>query len=145
MSKPDFIKFRICCMFAGCVLQMVVLRPCLQMYLNEAVLSWYQRLHASRAPDLDFSRAKVFLHNHYICLTVLQFFAPPALALLFLGLSQIDDHSFGKVDSLCTRSTSCSVAIKQVSGLLAWWVNINWVVFTTATLAFYRCGLLYVS
>ncbi|XWS50562.1 hypothetical protein CRYUN_Cryun12cG0097500 [Craigia yunnanensis] len=29
------------------------------MFLNEAVLSWYQRLHASMVPDLDFSYAKI--------------------------------------------------------------------------------------
>ncbi|KAF4372369.1 hypothetical protein F8388_027042 [Cannabis sativa] len=40
------------------VLQLVALRPNLQMYLNEALLSWYQRLHASKVPDLDYSRAK---------------------------------------------------------------------------------------
>ncbi|KAK8340678.1 hypothetical protein V6Z12_A08G113900 [Gossypium hirsutum] len=60
------------------------------MFLNEAVLSWYQRLHASKVSDLDFSRAKIFLHNHYLCLAVLQFLAPPVLVLVFLGLSQLE-------------------------------------------------------
>ncbi|KAG4912210.1 hypothetical protein JHK82_052790 [Glycine max] len=47
-------------------------------------------------PDLDYSRAKMFLHNRYLCLVVLQFLCPPVLALLFLGLSHIDDGvSFG--------------------------------------------------
>ncbi|XP_057475606.1 uncharacterized protein LOC130763658 [Actinidia eriantha] len=91
MSKLDFDKFRIWCLLASGLLQIVTLRSNLQMYLNEAVLSWYQRLHASKVPDLDFSRAKVFLHNHYLCLVVLQFFGPPALVLIFLGFSQIDD------------------------------------------------------
>ncbi|XLR35242.1 hypothetical protein S83_063142, partial [Arachis hypogaea] len=43
-------------------------RSSLQMYLNEALLSWYQRLHASKVPDLDYSRTNMFLHNHYLCL-----------------------------------------------------------------------------
>jgi len=66
------------------------------MYMNEALLSWYRRLHVSKVPDLDYSRAKMFLHNRYLCLVVLQFLCPPVLALLFLGLSHIDDGvSFG--------------------------------------------------
>ncbi|KAK9292942.1 hypothetical protein L1049_020924 [Liquidambar formosana] len=79
MSRSDFMKFRIWCLLVSGLSQIVVLRPNLQMYLNEAVLSWYQRLHANKVPDLDYSRAKVFLHNHYLCLVVLQFFALPAL------------------------------------------------------------------
>ena len=61
------------------------------MYMNEALLSWYRRLHVSKVPDLDYSRAKMFLHNRYLCLVVLQFLGPPVLVLLFLGLSHIDD------------------------------------------------------
>ncbi|XP_068316328.1 uncharacterized protein [Pyrus communis] len=76
-SPSDFGKFRIWCSLASSLLQIVALRPNIQMYLNEALLSWYQSLHASRVPDLDFSRAKVFLHNHYLCLVVLQFLGPP--------------------------------------------------------------------
>nr|XP_017243325.1 PREDICTED: uncharacterized protein LOC108215361 isoform X3 [Daucus carota subsp. sativus] len=79
MSSSDFDKFRQLCLLVVGVLQMVTLRSNLQIFLNEAVLSWYQRLHASKVPDLEFSRAKVFLHNHYLCLVALQFFAPPAL------------------------------------------------------------------
>ncbi|KAB2609963.1 hypothetical protein D8674_041918 [Pyrus ussuriensis x Pyrus communis] len=76
-SPSDFSKFRIWCSLASSLLQIVALRPNIQMYLNEALLSWYQSLHASRVPDLDFSRSKVFLHNHYLCLIVLQFLGPP--------------------------------------------------------------------
>ncbi|OVA14129.1 Transmembrane protein 161A/B [Macleaya cordata] len=91
MLQSDFDKFRLWCLLAFGLSQFVTLRPNLQMYLNEAVLSWYQRLHSSKVPDLDFSRAKIFLHNYYLCLVVLQFFAPSALVLLFLGLSQIEE------------------------------------------------------
>ncbi|BBG98275.1 hypothetical protein Prudu_007634, partial [Prunus dulcis] len=58
-SPSDFAKFRLCCLLLSSFLQIVALRPNIQMYLNEALLSWYQRLHASRVPDLDFSRAKI--------------------------------------------------------------------------------------
>ncbi|XP_059629302.1 uncharacterized protein LOC132271825 [Cornus florida] len=94
MSRVDFHKLRLWCLLFSGLLQIASVRPNLQMYLNEAVLCWYQRLHSSKVPDLDFSRAKVFLHNHYLCLVALQFFVPPALMLLFLGLSQIDDNLF---------------------------------------------------
>ncbi|TYI14383.1 hypothetical protein ES332_A08G117300v1 [Gossypium tomentosum] len=89
-SKLDFTKLRILCLLLSGVLQVVASRSNLQMFLNEAVLSWYQRLHASKVSDLDFSRAKIFLHNHYLCLAVLQFLAPPVLVLVFLGLSQLE-------------------------------------------------------
>ncbi|XP_050222929.1 uncharacterized protein LOC126673020 [Mercurialis annua] len=85
--RSDFTNFRLWCLLLSGLIQIIALRPNLQMYLNEALLSWYQRLHASKVPDLDFSRAKVFLHNHYLCLVVLQFFAPPILlgGLCFSG------------------------------------------------------------
>ncbi|XP_074379356.1 uncharacterized protein LOC141720692 isoform X2 [Apium graveolens] len=85
MSSSDFDKFRQLCLLVVGILQMLTLRTNVQIFLNEAVLSWYQRLHASKVPDLDFSRAKVFLHNHYLCLVALQFFAPPALAKRIRG------------------------------------------------------------
>ncbi|URD72565.1 hypothetical protein MUK42_08129 [Musa troglodytarum] len=90
-----FREFRVWALIASAVLQLMVLRPNVQMYLNEAVVSWYQRLHASRVPDMDYGRAKVFLHNHYLCLVVLQFFAPPVMVLLLIGLSQVRSDLFG--------------------------------------------------
>ena len=35
---------------AAAGLQLLATRPAVQMYLNEAVFCWYQRLHASRLP-----------------------------------------------------------------------------------------------
>ncbi|KAK0598936.1 hypothetical protein LWI29_000868 [Acer saccharum] len=87
LSPEDFVKLRLLCLLLSGVIQIVALHPNLQMYLNEAVLSWYQKLHASKVLDLDFSRAKVFLHNHFLCLVVMQLFAPPILVLLFLGIN----------------------------------------------------------
>ncbi|KAK0600117.1 hypothetical protein LWI29_011816 [Acer saccharum] len=80
LSPEDFVKLRLLCLLLSGVIQIVALSPNLQMYLNEVVLSWYQKLHASKVLDLDFSRAKVFLHNHFLCLVVMQLFAPPILA-----------------------------------------------------------------
>ncbi|KAL1198324.1 hypothetical protein V5N11_026854 [Cardamine amara subsp. amara] len=94
MSSDDFGKFRVLCLLLAGLLQAMAVRPNLQMFLNEAVLSWYQRLHGSKTPDLEFSRAKMFLHNHFLCLVALQFLAPSVLVILFLGLSQIDLSSF---------------------------------------------------
>ncbi|KAK0599578.1 hypothetical protein LWI29_006582 [Acer saccharum] len=82
LSPGDFVKLRLLCLLLSGVIQIVALHPNLQMYLNEAVWSWYQKLHASKVLDLDFSRAKVFLHNHFLCLVVMQLFAPPILVAL---------------------------------------------------------------
>ncbi|XWS61134.1 hypothetical protein CRYUN_Cryun07bG0099400 [Craigia yunnanensis] len=142
-SKLDFTRLRVLCLLLSGVLQIVALRPNLQMFLNEAVLSWYQRLHANKVPDLDFSRAKVFLHNHYLCLAVLQFFAPPVLVLLFLGLSQIDSNSFDKYNLVCGL-LPCSAFVKEVALFMAWWIIFVWAVITSASLLFYRRGILYV-
>ncbi|CAH8250762.1 unnamed protein product [Arabidopsis lyrata] len=79
MSSDDFVKFRVLCLLLSGLLQALAVRPNLQMFLNAAVLLWYQRLHGSKTPDLDFSRAKMFLHNHYLCLLALQFLAPSVL------------------------------------------------------------------
>ncbi|MBA0806418.1 hypothetical protein Gohar_005872 [Gossypium harknessii] len=132
-SRSEFTRFRLLCLLLSGVLQIVSLRSNLQMFLNEAVLSWYQRLHASKVPDLDFSRAKVFLHNHYLCLAVVQFFAPSVSLLLFLGLSQIDTNSFDKYN-----------LVKEVAVFMAWWIVFIWAVITSASLVFYRRGILYV-
>ncbi|OWM75630.1 uncharacterized protein LOC116195266 [Punica granatum] len=144
MSSSEFAKFRLYCLLLSGLSQFIALRPNLQMYLNEAVLSWYQRLHASRVPDLDFSRAKVFLHNHYACLAVVHYFVPPALVLVFLGLSQIEGRPLGKFEMLCSQQP-CFGFFKQVALLLAWWVVFVWSVFTSVTLVLYRRGFLYVS
>uniref|UniRef100_A0A5B7BUP5 Transmembrane protein 161B n=1 Tax=Davidia involucrata TaxID=16924 RepID=A0A5B7BUP5_DAVIN len=144
MLQSDFDKLRLWCLLASGLLQIVTLRLNLQIYLNEAVLCWYQRLHASKVPDLDFSRAKVFLHNHYLCLAVLQFFVPPALVLLFLGFSQIDDYLFDNFQVVCTL-LPCSAFVKEVALFVAWWVVFVWSIFTSASLVLYRRGILYVS
>ncbi|KAJ4706068.1 Transmembrane protein [Melia azedarach] len=144
MSRGDFTKLKLWCLLLSGVIQIVALRPNLQMYLNEAMLSWYQRLHASKVPDLDFSRAKVFLHNHYLSLVVLQFFAPAILLLLFLGLSQIDGNSFRNFKSVCGL-LPCSSIFKEVALLMAWWVVFVWAVYTSAILILYRRGILYIS
>ncbi|KAL4595212.1 hypothetical protein ACB092_12G074800 [Castanea dentata] len=144
MSCSDFIKLRLWCLLLSGLLQIMALRPNLQMYLNEALLSWYQRLHASKVPDLDFSRAKVFLHNHYICLVVVQLFTPPILVLLFVGLSQIDSSSFQNIESVCSL-LPCSVFVREVALFLAWWVVFVWAIFTSGSLVLYRRGILYVS
>lgn len=142
-SKSEFTRIRVLCLLLSGVLQLVALRSNLQMFLNEAVLSWYQRLHASKVPELDFSRAKVFLHNHYLCLAVLQFFAPPVLVLLFIGSSQIDSNSFDKYNLVCGL-LPCSAFVKEVALFMAWWIIFVWAVITSASLVFYRRGILYV-
>ncbi|KAG7537604.1 Transmembrane protein 161A/B [Arabidopsis suecica] len=144
MSSDDFVKFRVLCLLLSGLLQAIAVRPNLQMFLNEAVLSWYQRLHGSKTPDLEFSRAKMFLHNHYLCLVALQFLAPSVLMILFLGLSQIDLSSFA-VSQLVCGSLPCSDFIKQVGLLMSWWVLFVWSGFASASLVFYRRGVLYVS
>ncbi|KAH7537993.1 hypothetical protein FEM48_Zijuj03G0152100 [Ziziphus jujuba var. spinosa] len=140
----DFAKLRIWCLLLSGFLQLVALRPNLQMYLNEALLCWYQRLHASKVPDLEFSRAKVFLHNHFLCLVVLQFLAPPVLLLVFLGLSQLDGNSIEDYQLVCGL-LPCSAFLKEVALFLAWWVVFIWAVYTSVTLLLFRRGNLYVS
>ncbi|KAJ7975684.1 Transmembrane protein [Quillaja saponaria] len=144
LSRSDFIKFRLCCLLISSLLQIVTLRSNLQMYLNEALLCWYQRLHASKVPDLDFSRAKVFLHNHYLCLAALQFLAPPVLVLLFLGLSQIGGCSFENLPFI-TSLLPYSAFVKEVALFMAWWVAFVWAVLTSVILLLHRHGILYVS
>lgn len=143
-STSDFAKFRFCCLLVSSFLQLVALRPNLQMYLNEALLSWYQRLHAGKVPDLEFSRAKVFLHNHYLCLTVLQFLAPPIVLLLFLGLSLVDGISSEDFHYVCSL-LPCSAFVKEVAVFMAWWILFVWAVYSSATIFLYRRCILYMS
>ncbi|KAJ8536755.1 hypothetical protein K7X08_035156 [Anisodus acutangulus] len=144
MQKSEFSRFRLWCLLMSGLLQIVSLRANVQMYLNEAVLCWYQRLHASKVPDLAYSRAKVFLHNHFVCLVVLQFFLPASMVLLFLGLSQLGDDLLTNFQGICSL-LPCSLLDKEVALFMAWWVLFVWTIFTSATLALFRQGILYVS
>nr|GEY81869.1 transmembrane protein 161B [Tanacetum cinerariifolium]GFB20823.1 transmembrane protein 161B [Tanacetum cinerariifolium] len=144
MSRSDFEVFRLYCLLATGVLQMLSLRANLQMFLNESVLSWYQRLHASKVPDLTYSRRKVFLHNHYLCLAGIQFFAPSALVLLFLGLSRIEDNVLDHFPALCNLLPG-SALVKEMGVFMSWWVVFVSGVFVSTNLVLYRQGVLYVS
>ncbi|WOL13110.1 transmembrane protein 161B-like isoform X1 [Canna indica] len=139
-----FREFRVWALIASAVSQLMVLRPNVQMYLNEAVVSWYQRLHASQVPDMDYGRAKVFLHNHYLCLVVLQFFAPPVMVLLLLGLSQVRGDLFNGL-FMVGNLLHCSDTVKNIALFLAWWIMFVWSILTMSILALYRCGFLFVS
>ncbi|RYR39363.1 hypothetical protein Ahy_A09g044869 [Arachis hypogaea] len=55
------------------------------------------------------SDGKDVLHNHYLCLVVLQFLSPPVLVLLFLGLSQIDVPSIANLLLLSVEFIQWSV------------------------------------
>ncbi|RAL41285.1 hypothetical protein DM860_010079 [Cuscuta australis] len=136
MWASDFDRFRHWCLFAAGILQIVTLRSNVQMYLNEAVLCWYQRLHCSKVPELDYSRAKVFLHNHHLCLVALQFFVPASMVLFSSLLC-----SFPWVSSLLP----CPLLDKEVPLFMAWWVVFVCAVVNSTVLALYRHGILYVS
>lgn len=144
MSRLNFDNLRIWCLFITGLLQFLTVRPNVQMFLNEAVLCWYQRLHASKVPDLDYSRAKVFLHNHYLCLVVVQFFVPAMMVLLLLGLSQLDDN-FLKGIPWVYNFSPYSALVKKVALFMAWWIIFIWTILSSAILALYRHGTLYVS
>ncbi|KAG8390303.1 hypothetical protein BUALT_Bualt01G0069600 [Buddleja alternifolia] len=144
LSRSNFDNLRLWCMLISGLLQIMALRPNVQMFLNEAVLCWYQRLHASKVPDLDYSRAKVFLHNHYVCLVVVQFFVPGITVLLLLALSQFDDTSLKGIPFVYNVS-ACSGLVKEVALFMAWWIVFVWAVLSSAILVFYRRGTLYVS
>ncbi|KAE9611297.1 hypothetical protein Lal_00011574 [Lupinus albus] len=143
LLPSEFSNFRQWCLLGSSLLQILALRPNLQMYLNEALLSWYQRLHASKVPDLDYSRAKMFLHNHFLCLVVLQFLGPPVLVLLFLGISQMGGPSFGNFP--LSNLLPSLAFINQVALFLAWWVCFLWALFSSVILMLHRHCILYVS
>ncbi|KAK6121782.1 hypothetical protein DH2020_044462 [Rehmannia glutinosa] len=143
-SKLSFDSLRHYCLLITGLLQFLAVRSNVQMFLNEAVLCWYQRLHASKVPELDYSRAKVFLHNHYLCLVVVQFFVPAMVVLLLFGLLQFDDN-FLKGTPLTQNFLNLSALAKEVALFMAWWIIFVWAVLSSAILALYRHGILYVS
>ncbi|KAJ1692710.1 hypothetical protein LUZ63_009408 [Rhynchospora breviuscula] len=126
------------------VLQILSLRAMVQMYVNEAVTCWYQQLHVTRISDLDYARAKMFLHNHHLCTVATQLFAPPALVLLLLGLSQLRGNLFEGVE-IFQSSADLSDIVKEMALFMAWWVMFSWSIVTMAILACYRYGLLLIS
>ncbi|GFP84779.1 transmembrane protein 161b [Phtheirospermum japonicum] len=144
MSKSSFDNLRRYCLLITGFLQFLSVRSNVQMFLNEAVLCWYQRLHASKFPELEFSRAKVFLHNHFLCLVVVQFFVPSMTVLILFGLSQLDDRFLKGILS-DENVLNYSALAKEIALFMAWWIVFVWAVLSSAVLALYRHGTLYVS
>ncbi|KAL0452512.1 UNVERIFIED_CONTAM: hypothetical protein Slati_1229300 [Sesamum latifolium] len=144
MSRSNFDNLRVWCLLITGLLQLLAVRANAQMFLNEAVLCWYQRLHASKVPDLDYSRAKVFLHNHYICAVVVQFFVPAAVVLLLLGFSQFDDNFLKGIPGVHNFLPAFAL-VKEVALFLAWWIIFVWSVLSSAILSLFRRGTLYIS
>ncbi|XP_051121718.1 uncharacterized protein LOC127245106 [Andrographis paniculata] len=140
-SRLDFYAFRDRCLLVAALLQLLAARPNVQTFLNEAVLCWYQRLHGGRVPELDYSRAKVFLHNHYLCLVAVQFVAPPVVVVLLLALSQLEDRFGEGVRGVFPYS----VLARDVTVFVSWWIVFVSAVFSSATVGFYRRGSMYVS
>lgn len=145
MFPSEIREFRVWVLAAAAVSQLVVLRSNVQMYLNESVLCWYQRLHSSRVPDMNYARAKIFLHNHYICLVVLQYFAPSTMVLLLLGLSQMKGNFFSGALSFLDGLQDCSDVLKGMALFAAWWIVFVSAVLTMINLALYRSGFIIFS
>lgn len=143
MSSASLEQFRIWCLLFTGALQLLLVRSNLQMYLNEAVLIWYQRLHDSKVPNLDFSRAKLFLHNYFICQVALQFFIPGSLVLLFVGLSRTKSIDIGP--NLPGSFLVSSTFVQESAIFMAWWMQSVWAVLTCLNLGLYRLGFLMVS
>ncbi|KAL4188234.1 hypothetical protein AMTRI_Chr09g43090 [Amborella trichopoda] len=140
MPPSSYGRFRVICLLASAILQLLLLRTNVQMFLDEGVLSWYQRLHSSKVPDLDFSRAKIFLHNHYICYVVLQLSIPPMLVLLSLGLSEIKGSISPAFPLLHGFASFAPVAAL----FMAWWVVFVSAFLICLNLALYRFGFQYI-
>ncbi|ONK80409.1 uncharacterized protein A4U43_C01F17350 [Asparagus officinalis] len=133
---------RVGVLLVSAALQVLALRPNLQMYLNEAVLCWYQRLHSARAPDLDYARAKVFLHNHYVCTATVQFLGPPLMVMVLIGIALVRGNLFGGVLSF---DDDCSDAVKGCALFLAWWAVFVQGLLMMGNVGLFRFGLLFVS
>ncbi|CAN6215305.1 unnamed protein product [Urochloa humidicola] len=129
---------------AAAGLQLLAARPAVQMYLNEAVFCWYQRLHVSRAPDTEYGRAKVFLHNHHLCAVATQFVAPPLLLLSLLALWRVQGKDFFEGVEGLDWLVGWSVAMKEAALLAARWVLAVWSTVTVITLVCYKRGWLFV-
>lgn len=99
-------------------------------------------MHVTRITDLDYARAKMFLHNHHLCTAATQFLAPPVLVLLLLGLSQLRGNLF---EGVFQSSIDLSDILKEMALFMAWWVMFAWSVVTMAILACYRFRLLVIS
>ncbi|KAK3128265.1 hypothetical protein QOZ80_6BG0459170 [Eleusine coracana subsp. coracana] len=129
---------------AAAGLQLLAARPAVQMYLNEAVFCWYQRLHVSRTPDTEYGRAKVFLHNHHLCAVATQLVAPPLLVLSLLALWRLQEKSFFEGLEGLDWLVGWSVAMKEAALLAARWIVAVWSAVTVASLVSYKRGWLFV-
>lgn len=93
---------------------------------------------------MDYGRAKVFLHNHYVCLAALQFLAPPLTVMVLIGLSQMKGNLFDGA-LLLNGLAEFSDSVKECALFLAWWVVFVQGVLMMSSLALYRMGILFVS
>ncbi|EPS60739.1 hypothetical protein M569_14065 [Genlisea aurea] len=127
--RRSFDGFRAACMAITGGSQILAVRTNVQTFLNEGVLSWYRGLHGSRVPDLEQSRARVFLRDRYLCSAGVQFFVPPASVLLLVGLSRLVGGGL----------------VEEAVLFLAWWIVVVWGVMCSVVLVSFRRGSLYIS
>uniref|UniRef100_A0ACD5ZP85 Uncharacterized protein n=1 Tax=Avena sativa TaxID=4498 RepID=A0ACD5ZP85_AVESA len=129
---------------AAAGLQLLASRAAVQMYLNEAVFCWYQRLHANRKPDTEYGRAKVFLHNHHLCAAAMHFVVPPMLVLSLLTLWWVQGKDFFEGMEGLDWLVGWSVAMKEAALLAARWFIAVWSAVTVGSLVFYKRGWTFV-
>uniref|UniRef100_A0A0D9WLB6 Uncharacterized protein n=1 Tax=Leersia perrieri TaxID=77586 RepID=A0A0D9WLB6_9ORYZ len=141
LDAPE-MEVRVLAVAAG--LQILASRAAVQMYLNEAVFCWYQRLHVSRSPDTEYGRAKVFLHNHHLCAVATQLVAPPLLVLSLLALWRVQGKEYFEGVEELDWLVGWSVAMKEAALLAARWIVAVWSSVTVGTLVFYKRGWLFV-
>ncbi|KAL5224098.1 hypothetical protein ABZP36_010737 [Zizania latifolia] len=141
LDGPE-LEVRLLAAAAG--LQLLASRPAVQMYLNEAVFCWYQRLHVSRSPDTEYGRAKVFLHNHHLCAVATQLIAPPLLVLSLLALWRVQGKDFFEGVAELDWLVGWSMAMKEAALLAASLIVAVWSAVTVGTLVLYKHGWLLV-
>ncbi|KAG8094041.1 hypothetical protein GUJ93_ZPchr0012g19415 [Zizania palustris] len=141
LDGPE-LEVRLLAAAAG--LQLLASRPAVQMYLNEAVFCWYQRLHVSRSPDTEYGRAKVFLHNHHLCAVATQLIAPPLLVLSLLALWRVQAKDIFEGMAELDWLVGWSMAMKEAALLAARLIVAVWSAATVGTLVLYKHGWLLV-
>ena len=142
VTQEFFASAQFWSLLLSALLQLCLFRVNAQVYLNEALMSWYESLHCSKVMNLELTRAKLLLNSYFLCRVAVQFFVPGSLVVLLLGMSRVWGHV--PISKLVKTSVS-SLFLRTAALFMAWWVTFSWNILICITLALYRTGFLLVS
>jgi len=128
------------------VLQLSLIRPQVQSYLDSGLVAWYERCYGVQGAQMstaerDFQntgvRLMLELNSTLICKIAVQTVAP---AIMLLSCAALLWHKGVETKDVHPTSLVPPVVFKAVFSFLLWWYCVVWSTVAGTTLALFRIG-----